>query len=351
MKNPYLSVVITGRNDNYGGDFNERLQGTVHWLAHWVERYKISSELLFVNYNPIIENAKIEEQINWPKNNAFFKTRIITVPSEIHEKFIDLTVRKTIPLFEFIAKNIGIRRTKGQFILCTNADILFSEKIFGRLAKQDLEKGCLYRCSRLDFNTLEVKLTENSNWKVVEEKIKKNVFKFFLQGGTFDLRFPLKLEARIKILEFLNAKRKSYYRMIAKLPFIEYVPYLPKMFPDELFVFDYHCNASGDFALMDRDSWLNGGSYPENTWISTHTDSLHLINVAVSNIRVEVWPYFVYHRDHERRFDFSKKNRDMEKMYQRLLEDTREMLLHRKPISRNDADWGLKGVELLETKL
>lgn len=350
MENPYLSIVITGRNDNYGEDFNDRLQGTVHWMAHWIEHYKIPAELLFINYNPIAENHIMEEQITWPKGKHFFKTRIITVPSEIHEKLIDPTVRKTIPLFEFIAKNVGIRRAKGQFILCTNADILFSEKIFDRLAKQNLESGCLYRCSRLDFKTLENKLSENGSWENVEKKIKKKVFKFFLQGGTFELRFPSKLETRTKILETFNAQRKRYYRMVAKLPFIEYVPYLPKMFPEELFVFDYHCNASGDFALMDRDSWLNGICYPEDTWISTHTDSLHLINVAVSKIRIEVWPYFVYHRDHERRFDFSKKNRDMEKMYHRLLEDTQKMLLHGKPISRNNADWGLKGIELPESK-
>lgn len=351
MNNPYLSIVITGRNDNYGGDFNDRLQGTVQWLAHWIEQYKIFTELLFINYNPIAENRRMEEQIDWPKDKHFFKTRIISVPSDIHEKFVDPTIRKTIPLFEFIAKNIGIRRAKGQFILCTNADILFSEKVFERLAKQDLEKGCLYRCSRLDFKTIENKLKENDNWDLAEEKIKKNVFKFFLQGGTFDLKFSSKLESRIKILEFLNAQRKRYYRIIAKVPFIHYVPYLPKMFPEELFVFDYHCNASGDFALMDRNSWLDGGCYPENTWISTHTDSLHLINVAVLNIRIKVWPYFVYHRDHERRFDFSKKNRDMEKMYQRLLEDTQKMLLHGKPISKYNTDWGLKGIELPETEL
>ena len=225
MNGPYLSIIITGRNDNYGGDFNDRLKCSVHWLAHWIEHYEISAELLFVNYNPIKESRKIEEQINWPKDKRFFKTRIITVPSEIHEKYIDPVIRKTIPLFEFIAKNIGIRRAKGQFILCTNADILFSEKLFVRLAKKDLEKGCLYRCSRLDFKMIDDRLSENGNWGMIEDEIAKSVFKFFLQGGTYNLKFPVKLEARIKLLKYYNRFRKIYYCTLAKVPFIDKVPY------------------------------------------------------------------------------------------------------------------------------
>ena len=50
-----------------------------------------------------------------------------------------------------IGKNVGIRRAKGQFILATNIDILFSDALFKTFKKKKLKKGYIYRCDRLDI--------------------------------------------------------------------------------------------------------------------------------------------------------------------------------------------------------
>ena len=53
MRGKKISIVITGRNDNYGGDFSARLQRCVSYNHQELTSHKIDSELIFVNYNPL----------------------------------------------------------------------------------------------------------------------------------------------------------------------------------------------------------------------------------------------------------------------------------------------------------
>ena len=55
-----------------------------------------------------------------------------------------------LPLYQMIAKNAGIRRARGQFVLATNIDILFSNELAEYLAARRLERGRMYRIDRHD---------------------------------------------------------------------------------------------------------------------------------------------------------------------------------------------------------
>ena len=50
-----------------------------------------------------------------------------------------------------IAKNVGIRRARGQFVLATNIDIIFSTELVEHLASRQLQPGVLYRVDRHDI--------------------------------------------------------------------------------------------------------------------------------------------------------------------------------------------------------
>jgi hypothetical protein len=63
--------------------------------------------------------------------------RFIQVPPEIHRKFRHAD---HLPLYQMIAKNVGIRRARGRFILVTNIDILFSDELVSFLAKGLLDR-------------------------------------------------------------------------------------------------------------------------------------------------------------------------------------------------------------------
>jgi len=69
------------------------------------------------------------------------------VPPEVDGRCRDAAA---LPLCEMIAKNVGIRRARGEFILATNIDIVFSDELVQFLALQWLERGRLYRIGRHD---------------------------------------------------------------------------------------------------------------------------------------------------------------------------------------------------------
>ncbi len=52
-----------------------------------------------------------------------------------------------------IAKNVGIRRARGDFILATNIDIIFSDELMRFIARQKLNPKKFYRVDRYDINS------------------------------------------------------------------------------------------------------------------------------------------------------------------------------------------------------
>src|SRR5688572_25212003 len=104
-QDPYVSFVIAGRNDDYGGDFNDRLSNSINQLSYLAEKFRLSSEYIVVNYNPIADKPPLSQSINWPKNRKYLRIRIITVSNEIHRQTENPESRKPLPFYEYIAKN------------------------------------------------------------------------------------------------------------------------------------------------------------------------------------------------------------------------------------------------------
>ena len=144
---PYLSVVVAARNDDHGGNLRGRMQVFVDaWINH-CRRHGLDSELIIVEWNPPAERARLAQALRWPVDSGPCRVRIIQVPGEIHARYRHAAA---LPLYQMIAKNVGIRRARGQFILATNIDIVFSDEIMSFLASRRLEKGRMYRVDRTD---------------------------------------------------------------------------------------------------------------------------------------------------------------------------------------------------------
>jgi hypothetical protein len=145
---PYISVVVAARNDNHGGDMLVRMQAFLDsWIAQ-AQRYNLSSEIVIVEWNPPADRPKLIESLRWPSDPAPCAIRFVEVPPEFHERFAHSTA---IPLHQMIAKNVGIRRARGRFVLVTNLDIIFSAALMQFLAERRLEPGVMYRIDRLDI--------------------------------------------------------------------------------------------------------------------------------------------------------------------------------------------------------
>jgi hypothetical protein len=144
---PYLSVVVTARNDDHGGNLLGRMQ---IFVAGWIEqarRYGIPSELIVVEWNPLPDRPRLIDVLRWPDDTGPCDVRFIEVPPELHARYPHGQV---LPLYQMAAKNVGIRRARGHFVLATNIDILFSDELAEYLAARRLEDGRMYRIDRHD---------------------------------------------------------------------------------------------------------------------------------------------------------------------------------------------------------
>jgi hypothetical protein len=145
----HLSVVATSRNDDHGGELQARMQHFVDGLVEQSRRHRLAVELILVEWNPPPTRPPLAEALSWPAHDDHCEIRIITVPPERHTR---LKHGSELPLFQMIAKNVGIRRARGRYVLATNIDILFSDSLM-RYLRDELEPGRLYRADRCDVPT------------------------------------------------------------------------------------------------------------------------------------------------------------------------------------------------------
>src|SRR3984893_1923253 len=139
---PYISLVVTARNDDHGGNLLGRMQIFVSgWIAQ-SQRHNLPSELIIVEWNPPSDRPRLRDALRWPESFGPCHVRFIEVSEEMHRRY---THSEGLPLYQMIAKNVGIRRARGQFILATNIDVLFSDELVAFLASHSLQPGRMYR--------------------------------------------------------------------------------------------------------------------------------------------------------------------------------------------------------------
>jgi len=144
---PYLSLVVAARNDNHGGNMLERMQAMLDSWIGQAERYTLWSEIIVVEWNPPPDRPCLKDSLRWPSRPKCCQLRFVEVPADVHARFRNAAA---IPLHQMIAKNAGIRRARGEFVLATNLDIIFSAELMEFLAERRLETGVMYRIDRHD---------------------------------------------------------------------------------------------------------------------------------------------------------------------------------------------------------
>ena len=144
---PYLSVVVATRNDDHGGDPLKRLQALVNSFDEQCRRTGLDAEIIVVEWNPPADRPSVSSLLKLPRVPSC-TYRFIEVPPELHDR---LAFADVLPLFQMIAKNVGIRRARGQFILATNIDIIFSNELVEFIASRQLRARALYRVDRHDI--------------------------------------------------------------------------------------------------------------------------------------------------------------------------------------------------------
>jgi hypothetical protein len=144
-----LSIVMTGRNDNYGGDFNTRLLRALrfNWAA-LMER-GVSCEMMFVEWNPPADRPTLTEALRAELSAALAARFRACVVDRRYQAAYALNPK--LDYLEYVAKNVGIRRAAGRMVLVTNTDVFFSRGICDALAGDGLDTGVVYRAARIDL--------------------------------------------------------------------------------------------------------------------------------------------------------------------------------------------------------
>jgi hypothetical protein len=142
-----VSFVVTSRNDDHGGRMLSRFGVFADGLIEQANRHGLSGELIIVEWNPP-PGPRLHDVLTLRQKSDFFAVRFIEVPAAAHEA---LRNSDTMSLFQMIAKNVGIRRARGQFVVATNPDVLFSDALISFLAVGDLRAGTMYRLDRHDI--------------------------------------------------------------------------------------------------------------------------------------------------------------------------------------------------------
>lgn len=147
MPAPYISVVVAARNDDHGGNMLVRMRAFLNSWISQATRYDLPSEIVVVEWNPPANRPPLNDCLPWPPDTRACQVRFIGVSAEVHRQFRN---HDSIPLHQMPAKNAGIRRARGEFVLATNLDVVFSSELMQFFAERGLEPRRMYRIDRND---------------------------------------------------------------------------------------------------------------------------------------------------------------------------------------------------------
>ena len=129
MAKQRLSVVTCGRNDGYyvNPGLVERFVNFIVSLRESFADFDL--DIICVQYNNPENSKPLYKEI------LGMGIRWIVVSSEIHKQ---IGAPDQMTMCEYYAKNIGIRRAQGQFVLTCNPDITFDSQFMRRLVPNTL---------------------------------------------------------------------------------------------------------------------------------------------------------------------------------------------------------------------
>lgn len=320
---PKISIVMVGRNDNYGGNLINRLNTSLKVLIELTNKYKTSFELVLVEYNPVLNKKFLYEELDI-KNNQYLSVKVIIVPNKFHTQFEN---SNKIPLFEYLAKNIGIKRASADWVLGTNIDLIFSDELIQYLSSIELNPDTYYRANRHDIS--KDYFDENLSVETILEICKQKTYRILANHRTYYKSFGRWW------WRFIHGRT---LRSFLLCPLFNSL-YSPAKKDGEAL----HENAAGDFTLVHKNMWEKARGYDQAPVGSALLDS-YLLNVLycydIQQITLKEPLYHIYHQD-------GKGGRPLA-AHQTFIENKAKMKATKIPYKINNPDWGFPGENFKE---
>lgn len=285
------SFIVTSRNDNHGGNMIKKNQFFIDRWLYSVKKFNLKCELIIVDWNSKTELRKV---LKIPKLNNNQNIRIITVPNFIHKKFSN---SKKIKLHQMIAKNVGAVRALGEYLVLSNIDIIFSEKLLAKL-KERKDKKTIYRVDRYD---VDINLNEMKNYKINEKTFKQKITTIFKKYYIHDVKVGKKYYTQRTFLgmckyfakiiinkKFLLNIKKNINVFNRNIKYILFLLTTKKL----------HLNACGDFTMLSKYLFLKLNGYYEFEGYPLHIDSILLYKSHFNNYKIKNLKEKIYHINH-----------------------------------------------------
>ncbi|MBU1082721.1 MAG: hypothetical protein KKB59_19705 [Spirochaetes bacterium] len=140
-----ISFIVTCRNDGYGGTPEELIKRTKIFCDS-VFDLGIEHEIVFVEWDPVFNKKYIVEEF---KTKATLKH--IVVDAELQSLLDAERKEKSLPVYEYLAKEIGVTYAKYDNIILTNPDNIFIRDWFFETFMM-LDSGKIVIATRTDIH-------------------------------------------------------------------------------------------------------------------------------------------------------------------------------------------------------
>lgn len=137
---PAVGSVMVGRNDDYMPDFAERLAVTIEWNSR-----HLVTEPIFIEWNPPPDRELLASSLV----RRFPTLKVFVVPKELHDRVCH---NPKLPLMEYHAKNVGIRRAQSDWVIATNADVALAPDTVRACKSLIKQPDLALTAERIDIN-------------------------------------------------------------------------------------------------------------------------------------------------------------------------------------------------------
>ncbi|KAJ9442446.1 hypothetical protein DIPPA_20635 [Diplonema papillatum] len=391
FEKPYLTLASTGRNDLHSGNVMARTQNQITNIAAYAERYKIFVEVILVEWNPEVDRPPLANVLVLPNTTSgqYVNIRIMTVSKQLHEVAVKPPIH--MPVQQYIGKNIAVRRAKGEFVLCWNADMLLNGAFFDRVKRRDFKKGIYYRIDRVDLDKPFPSTFDIGNLEAPKEAawLELHTYQVRTAVGTRNVptaaekatfwhdfhalndtsnRFAercckMRCQREFKSCRWIQWANWTANEIRAEVPKLQQRGQLNEIADLLNIPQQFHANAPGDFLMMSKDDWMRLRGYPEAPY-QDEMDKYIMAQAFADGMEQEIMapPVASYHQYHPGSWgaavplteDMANRPSLGQKKY---IEDGRDMLIRGLPVTRwddptelgcNNPNWGFGNIALHE---
>jgi hypothetical protein len=267
-----ISIICVTRNDEYGMYQDLRTKVFLNGLNQIPNKEKY--ELVLVDWNQVSDRLPFYEQYKdiFPKG---ISTKIITVPSEVHQSIVGWSVFK---VFEYYGKNVGARYSSGSYLIFTNPDNFFFPELWSHI-ENNINDDSFLRLCRYDVR---MPYTGYINVDVIDGKTLFESPLRFYEAPAHELKTPK---------DYLSLSEGFYWGV-------------------------NHEGASGDFLGVSKKNFEEINGYVE---YHTHGgfDGLIIQDLVKKGLKQFILPTISVHIDHSRGIDSGVTMTNLKYEYER----------------------------------